>query len=398
VTLLKMESLTADPFRRARLRIYGGSFLLDAVGHAYPLIVSLHASYVLGLSPFLVGFLGTMMTGVYALGCLIPAVASDRLGSLPLLSTGLILLGLVALPAAAMLPGFSGLCLSSAAVGLGLALIWAPIQRELSLWSPGRLLWPALGIFNMSWAAGGVLGTLGLPEVHEHAGLAPAMGALWLVTAGAAMCLLQRPAASRALEPASVLEAVEPRVARLFVKLGWISNFAAAFSVGGLHYVFADVARRSEWAPGWAAAILAAKEAGRFLAFILLRYTSGWHYSIATLLTVQVLGGAALAACGFTSSPALHLALFAIAGAYSGLAYYSSIFYGLNLREGEGRKSSLHEGILSLGLSTGPLACGVVGWALPEDPGAIVSFTGGVVLVLGAVQGGLWVKAQRAAG
>ena len=88
--------------------------------------------------------------------------------------------------------------------------------------------------------------------------------------------------------------------------------------------------------------------------------------------------------------------LFAVAGAYSGLAYYSSIYYGLNLREGEGRKSSLHEGILSLGLSIGPLACGTVGWALPDEPGAIVLFTGVVVLICGVVEAGTWVRGRRA--
>jgi hypothetical protein len=279
-------------------------------------------------------------------------------------------------------------------VGLGLAFIWAPIQRELSLWSPGNILWRALGVFNVSWAAGGIVGTLALPEIRRRWGMGAAMSALVAVIAATWAFLRQRPAARSPDASLAALETVPAATARLFVRLGWLANFAQAVSVGALHYMLADVARRFGWSPLWAMSILAAKEGGRFLAFLLLRFVPGWHYSLRWLLGVQALGGAALVACGFTDSPGAYLAFFAIAGAFSGLAYYSSIYDGLNLREGEGQKSSLHEGILSLGLSIGPIACGVVGGLWPDEPGALVAFVGCIVLLCGLFELGLWARSR----
>ena len=52
------------------------------------------------------------------------------------------------------------------------------------------------------------------------------------------------------------------------------------------------------------------------------------------------------------------LVLFPVLGFFTGLSYYSSLYYGLNLRSGEGRKSSVHEAILARGIAVeGRLPC-----------------------------------------
>ena len=168
--------------------------------------------------------------------------------------------------------------------------------------------------------------------------------------------------------------------AQLFLYLGWIANFSAAFTFGGIHYIFVYVGR--EYHLGvWVGAIIFAKELGRFCAFVTLRYCSGWHYSLRCLAIVQLLGGIAVIASAFVRAPALLFLLFFIAGCFIGLAYYSSFFYGLNLRSEEGKKAGIHEGILASGTFLGPLLCGAVGSLYPDWPGGVLLLPGVVIVV-----------------
>jgi hypothetical protein len=137
------------------------------------------------------------------------------------------------------------------------------------------------------------------------------------------------------------------------------------------------------WSVAWAAAILCAKEMGRFAAFWVCRRSSAWHYSLAWLTALQLSGGIVLIFCGFVRDPFLLFVLFFFPGIYAGLSYYSSIYYGLNLRSEEGKKSGIHETILAVGLVLGPLVCGVAGKYFPAWPGAVLFFPG-LVIVLGA--------------
>jgi MFS family permease len=127
-------------------------------------------------------------------------------------------------------------------------------------------------------------------------------------------------------------------------------------------------------------AILAAKEVGRLLGFVCLRRWAGWHYSLGWLAASQLAAAAALILCGLTAAPAAFVALFLVFGLFLGHAYYSSVYYSLNLRSREGRKSELHEGVLALGLAVGPFYCGRTGAAFPSWPGA-VPFAVGLALV-----------------
>jgi hypothetical protein len=128
--------------------------------------------------------------------------------------------------------------------------------------------------------------------------------------------------------------------------------------------------------------ILASREVGRLMAFACLRWWPGWHYSLGWLAATQLAAASALIASGFVESPAAYFALFLVFGLYLGLAYYSSVYYSLNLRSAEGRKSELHEGVLAVGLALGPFYCGTVGEAFPSWPG-VVPFAAGLVLAAG---------------
>ena len=115
-----MSSETAS-LRRGRSKLYLASFLVDAVGHGYGLVVVEYALSELGASTSELGLLGATRPLVYAVTCLTLGKWSDRVGSMPLLRAGLICLAVVVLPLALTARSLAPLYLAAAGVGFSLA-------------------------------------------------------------------------------------------------------------------------------------------------------------------------------------------------------------------------------------------------------------------------------------
>lgn len=365
-------------------RLYVASFLVDTVSCSYSLVLSAHAREAFGATPGELGLLGTAATGVYAVGCLFVGGWSDRKGSLPFLNTGLSLLGFLVLPGVLLARSLLPLYFLNGAFGLCLALFWPPLLRELSLLSPGKTLWRSLGLFNIFWAAGTSVGSFSGPATYKELGFSGSIGiSIALILLSLTLTLFQKSSESSKTPeengPATI-EKVEERRAKLFLYLAWIANFCVSFVLGGLQYVFLYVAEKLGFGLAWGGTILCGKDLGRLAAFACFCFFAGWHYSLPWLILLQLAGAAALILSGFATAPWAFLALFPFLGIYSGLAYYSSIYYGLNLRSSEGKKSGAHEGVLALGLCLGPVLCGQVGERVPDWPGGVLVFAGLVIL------------------
>ncbi len=371
-----------DLLKRRRVQLYVASFLADTAGHGYPLVVAQYALDALGASAFHLGLLGAVRSVSYGAVCLILAGWSDRVGSMPLVRGSLLVLSFAAMPLTLSARSLPLLYLANALVGVALGLFWPPLQRELSLLSPGPLLWRALGAFNLYWAAGAAAGAFAALPAYVHFGFTRAIVFCAVLFLLALLCTLWRRGHELAVRGALEPEAVHPAKARLFLHLAWLANFAGAFAIGAMHDLFVYVGDRYLLTTASVSAIVFAKEIGRFAAFAFLRRFSGWHYSLAWLAAGQGLAAAALLAGGFVRNPAVLFALFALVGGFVGLTYYSSFYYGLNLRQEEGRKSGLHEGILAAGIFLGPLASGAAGDLLPRWPGVVLFLPGTVLLVV----------------
>jgi MFS family permease len=368
--------------RIRRVRLYAASFLMDTVGYAYPVLVSKFAEFELGAGSVGGGLLGTAITSAYAAGCFLMGGLSDRIGSMPLLWAALVFQAGCALPSLLFAGSLPVLCLSGAAFGLSMSLFWPPRLRELALSSPGSLLWRCLGAFNVAWAAGGITGCFTAGKAYEEFGFRWAVGMairiLLVILALAAF----RSRRARGAPPEAPLEDVEQGKARRFLHVGWVANFFAAFASGGLAYTMVHVGKGLSFSVTMVGVILASREIGRLVAFVCLRWWGGWHYSLWCLAVIQLAAAGALIASGFVESAWAFFALFLVFGLYLGLAYYSSVYYSLNLRSAQGRKSELHEGVLAVGLALGPFYCGMVGARFPSWP-AVVPFAAGLVLAAG---------------
>jgi MFS family permease len=373
---------------------------VDAFQYVYYLAVAAYAHDVLRASPLELGALGTAGTVSYALACFVTGGWSDRGRALLVLRSALLLLALVALPLVLLCDSLLLLCVGHAAVGALIGPIWPPLERQLAVLSPGAILWRSLGVFNVAWTLGVGVGSLGGPLIYEAFGFKAGILAAIGIAALAFLVLCGRfpgEEGSRPLgEDVPPPELVDPSRAALFVTLGRVANFVAFLALGGLTYFFRPLteSRGIDW--GLAGVLLFARDVARLAAFILLSRVRGWHYSLPWLLLGGVAGALGLAACGLAAAPAEFLLPLAVFGAFSGLSYYSSIYYGLNLRSGEGRRSGVHEGVLASGAALGPVLCGAAATVFGGGPATVPWFLGAVVAGAVGLQALLAVRARRA--
>jgi MFS family permease len=392
------EPSAARTWRGSRIRIYFASLLIDCSTYSYSIVLGCHAKERLDADYWQLGKLGALSALFYSLTCLLTGGLSDRFGSLPLMMTSIALLSAGFL-GTGFARTFDDLLVAGAFWGASLALFWPAIQSKLSRLSPGRTLWGALGVFNVFWAIGVGAATVATPALYAWLGLGPTMMLGFAVTLAAVPFLLERMPEPAAAPPGDLpeVETVGPVRARLFLRLAWVSNFTAFFAMVGIMRIFPRVSSDLGVELGKMGWVLVPLDLGKIIAFAVLTRAPFWHYSFRWLVLAQAAAGAALVAAGLVEAWWLLALLFPLLGALSGLTYFSSIYYGLNLREGEGKKSGLHETVLASGVCVGPLLCGLVGENFPGHPGAALVFGGLVVFAGLLIQIHLYRRVQEPA-
>lgn len=385
----------AVSLRGWRIRLYVAAFLVDAVTAAYGLTIAAFAEHELSAGPDGLGYLGTTLMGSYAVGCLLLRGWSDRVGSMRILRCGLALLTLGVVPATLIVGrsgSLTGLYFTNAAYGFTLSLYWPPLMRELSLLSPGRTLWRTVGAFNICWAVGMALGNFAGPVLYDTLRITVSLLSINLLFLLAMGTVAMRPPDVRSQRQEAFVAEEDAPTSRMFLLLARVAHFSASFALGGVSWVFIYIGDSLGFSLALIGLILFSREAGRFCSFWVLRVFPGWHYSFRWLAVVQLTGGGALVLSGFSGEWWQLVGLFSLFGFFTGLSYYSSLYYGLNLRSGEGGKSGSHEAILAVGLCLGPLLCGTAAGQLPGWPGGALTLAGGVILAGLVVEAGLWWK------
>ena len=148
------------------------------------------------------------------------------------------------------------------------------------------------------------------------------------------------------------------RVGLLIACLVGFSLFSQLDKALSEHLPAAVASRRASF-------VLASYSAAYCSMFILLGQWSGWVLRPKRLLLLQLgllLGPLGFIACGITQH--LEVPYLTICGFVTGLgygaAYKGSIYYSLRLPHGASRAAGLHETFLGVGISAGPVLCGVL--------------------------------------
>jgi Na+/melibiose symporter-like transporter len=107
-----------------------------------------------------------------------------------------------------------------------------------------------------------------------------------------------------------------------------------------------------------ATALAAATDVTRVACFALLRRYQGWHgkvnFMVITALALPVGFGLILAAEHLSTPTAILLIGEIIFGAASGMAYYSSLYYGMVSHDASVEAGGVHEAMIGSGLAMGP--------------------------------------------
>lgn len=352
----------------------------------------------LGASATMLGILGCVGGIVFTVSCLGSGRLADRFGPrrAATLAVTLSIAVWLGMAAADRIELLLGLVVLSGAAG---AFFWPSVMVWLSnLTSDGvRALTRALGLFNISWSTGLLVGSVVAGALWDWAGQDAfyfAVGAGLIV-----LTLLQvAPVHKKTAQQQQTRRATETHDARLGQRLcilGRVGLIASFFSTAMVLALFPKVGAELGYSSafvGWAAGM---PYLSAMLVFALARVSSWWQYRPYKLWLAIPLGGAGMGLATFAGGQWQFLVAFSLAGLCTGISYLTSQFYGLHQPEDRrGASMRYHEASVGTGAVAGPLLGGLIadhtGWL----PAAFALATGAMV-VAGLVQIVLWTVTGR---
>jgi predicted MFS family arabinose efflux permease len=315
--------------------------------------------------------------------------------------------------------GFASLC----AVMIGGALAAHSVAAQLvvvSLYNVVLLLtWPALealvseretqsgvqemvGIYNCTWAAAAALAYFTGGKLYDLLGA----GAVFWLPAGifcAQFLLLlwleKHHAAVLAATPEPPKENVhapessalnQPVNPQAFLKMAWLANPFAYVAINTLFAVMPGVAEKLALSPTRVGLFCSVWLFGRLAAFALLWRWRGWHYRFRWLLAAFLILIAGLATILLAQQLWLVVVAQIFFGLATGLIYYSSLFYSMDVGEASSEHGGLHEAFIGAGIFLGPATGAAALTFAPQFANAATWAVSGL-LVLGL--GGLfWLR------
>jgi len=218
--------------------------------------------------------------------------------------------------------------------------------------------------------------------------------ALWLSSKHAAILENAPPLPPKANvhtpEIAAYMQPVSPQA---FLKMAWLANPFAYIACNTLLAVMPGISQRLGLSPTKVGLFCSVWFFGRFLAFALLARWGGWHYRFRWLLTAFVMLGASFVGIVLAADLWIVVVAQVFFGFATGLIYYSSLFYAMDVGEASSEHGGLHEAFIGLGIFLGPAVGASALQLLPGYPNA---GAWAVATLLGGGLGGLcWLRAKK---
>src|ERR1035437_5556675 len=323
---------------------------------------------------------------------------AQRFGYFTALKVGFsIMMG--ALAVGSPLPTASGHILVMAEAVVGMCFTCPTLEALVSEGETRAGLQRMVGIYNITWAAtaavayfvgGAMLEKLG-PKSLFYIPVAIQITQLGLTFWLESQARRQMAGQGARLPTTPVVPEPDPQphpaaTTKMFLRLAWLANPFAYVAINTLIAVIPGVAKRLEISTmiaGFCCSIWCFSRLGAF--FVLWRW-NGWHYRFRWLLVSYVALVGTFA--GIVMAPNLAVLVLAqiVFGCVTGLIYYSSLFYSMDLGDTKGEHGGIHEAAIGLGNFAGPAVGAGSLYFLPQyaNSGA---FAVSALLLLG--QGGL---------
>jgi MFS family permease len=286
-----------------------------------------------------------------------------------------------------------------------LLLTWPALEALVSERESPAGLQKMIGIYNCTWAGAAAFAYFTGGKLYDAFGI----GAVFWLPAGifSAQFLLllwldRHHAAALAAAPEPPKDNLhapensarnQPVSPAAFLKMAWLANPFAYIAINTLIAVMPGVAQKLALSPTQAGLFCSVWFFGRFGAFALLWQWRGWHYRFRWLFGAFGLLIASLATILLAQQLWLVIGAQIFFGLATGLLYYSSLFYSMDVGEASSEHGGLHEAFIGAGICLGP-ATGAV--ALTLAPQSANAATWAVSGLLAVGLGGLaWLRVRR---
>jgi predicted MFS family arabinose efflux permease len=292
-----------------------------------------------------------------------------------------VLIMAVMLVAGAGMDTTAGLLLTLAGWTFGVCFTWPTLEALTSEGESASSLPRLIGRYNLVWAAGTAVAYFCGGVILEKLGMKSLFwvpAALHLAQLGLLLGLEHRAAAAPGSAAAGP-ECVAPEVpvghrsagqARLFLRLAWLANPFAYVAINTVVAVIPGLARHHHLSPMLAGFFCSVWLFARMGAFLGLWLWPGWHYRFGWFLTAYLLLIVSFATM-LLSSVLWPVLLAQVAfGAATGLLYYASLFYSMDVGETKGEHGGLHETAIGAGIFGGPAVGAAALHFFPAQPNA----------------------------
>lgn len=228
-----------------------------------------------------------------------------------------------------------------------------------------------MGRLNVGWSSGGAAGPLLAGPLYELDYRLPFVfvGVLCL----AALYLIrtvphERSYFAKGSGEIVLKRAAHDRASEAFLWCAWCATFTAHICIGAVRAIFPkrldDIIASGQlrfFSEADAAPWLNAAAATRFswlvvslglttaVLFFLFGRSGWWHHRFSVLVISQLLTGLSMWALGHTHSLVLMLAAFAVIGANLGVAFFSSVYYGMADPSRKHGRAAINEGVVGAG-------------------------------------------------
>ena len=308
---------------------------------------------------------------------------SDHLGRRPMILAGLVLL-MACLYAAAGYHYIPAYVIG----GIGLGMIYPPCVAWLTQGCAASGARSAMSrmliLFCLSWNLGMLSGQVAGGWLFEMDTLYPLLTGACLAAAAMIVAVLSPPTAAAAMhdEGHSAKNDLAHRAqAASFARLSRVANLGGAFAMSTIIFLFPHTAVDVGIDSGIHGVLLGATRVVIVLVYLLMHFTSFWHFNLVTAMTSQSLAFLGMLLLAFAGNVWWIAVALVAAAQVQGYNYFSGLYYSTagSSDERRGASSGLHEATISAGIAVGALAGGILGahWH-PRAP----YFLGAVVIVV----------------
>jgi len=349
--------------------IFASAFMLDLSVACAGLSLQFLAVGI-GALPRVLGMLGAFGSAGYAVTCVLAGGICDRIGRKRSAAIG-VFAASVTWILYSRAPNPYWLLAMVPIGGASLGMVWPAVQAWLAERTAEgqRALNRNLGLFNISWSSGLLLGPLVAGYIWRDS-----LPALPFVLCGALGCaillvLLLTPGGGPGVrrettEAGNESESQGTSLWPVLMKLAWLGNFSSWFAGATIQTMFPKLALDAEMnlSHRVVGVIIFCYWGALMASFFLARTTQRWQFKMWPLVVAEFTSmGAMIAATLWAGSAAAFGACFAVSGAAAGVTYVSSLFYSINgPAESCGRRTGFHEAVLGVGSLAGGLISGEV--------------------------------------